>query len=301
MAAAALKTADPDDDDRDLEQLLVDGLVDLDSVARVRRVRLQMTEQTVYVNTPGSSGRAEALRAESMRRALVATDAIPSYGPNGEIVSLLAPLVSRTGAIDLFVLEADQSGEGLSPIHGAMLAALRDQASAALAVRHAQAEARLDPLTGCLNHGAMNAVLEREVARAERGSGRLACVMLDLDEFKSVNERYGHPVGDRILRGVARAMLEECRPYDSCCRYGGDEFLIILPDIGTAEAVRTAERLRGAVARSTIEHDGESFSVAATAGVAEWRRGETADQLIRRVDQGLIAGKAAGKDGIGLA
>ena len=301
MAAAALTTADPCGDDRDLEELVVDGLADLGSGARVRRVRLQAKEQTVYGPASGSIGRAEALRAESMRRALAATDPIPSYGPDGEIVSLMAPLVSRTGAIDLFVLEAEPSAEGLSPVHGAMLVTLRDQAAAVLAVRHAQAEARLDPLTGCLNHGAMNAQLEREVARAQRGSGRLACVMLDLDNFKSINERCGHPVGDRILRGVARAMLAECRPYDSCCRYGGDEFLVILPDVGIAEALPMAERLRAAVARSSVDHDGEPRSVAATAGVAEWRSEETADQLIRRVDQALIVGKGAGKDGIGLA
>ncbi|MBA2644717.1 MAG: GGDEF domain-containing protein, partial [Solirubrobacterales bacterium] len=142
---------------------------------------------------------------------------------------------------------------------------------------------------------------EREVARAQRRSGRLACVMLDLDDFKCINECFGHPVGDRILTAVSEAMLDQCRTYDSCCRYGGDEFMVILPDTGIADAIQTAQRLRAAVAGSEVEHDGEIHSVMATAGVADWQVGETAAQLIQRVDQALIAGKGAGKDGIGLA
>ena len=236
-----------------------------------------------------------------MRQALEAVEQIDRRGTGGEVVALMAPLVSRTGAIDLFVLESEATPEGLSSIHSAMVATLRDQAAAALAVRGAQAEARLDPLTGCLNHGAMKAQLEKEVARAQRRSGRLACVMLDLDDFKCINERFGHPVGDRLLRTAAAAMLEECRSYDFCCRYGGDEFLVILPDTGIVDAVRTAERLRAAVARSTVEHDGETIAVHATAGVADWQVGESAATLVERVDQALIAGKGAGKDGIGLA
>ncbi len=301
MAAAALRAPDPDLDDQDVEALIVDGLLGVDSAARVRRIRLQVSDQKVYEPLPGPLARAQALGESSMRRALTATDPLAGRDENGVVVSLMAPLVSRTGAIDVFVIEAESSGAGLSALHREMLATLRDQAAAALAVRHAQAEARLDPLTGCLNHGAMVAQLEREVARAQRGSGQLTCVMLDLDDFKCVNERCGHPVGDRILSAVARAMLEECRTYDSCCRYGGDEFMVILPDTGIADAVRTAERLRAAVARSGVDHDEKTLSVAATAGVADWQVGETAAQLIQRVDQALIAGKGAGKDGIGLA
>jgi diguanylate cyclase (GGDEF)-like protein len=147
----------------------------------------------------------------------------------------------------------------------------------------------------------MKSQLEKEVARAQRRSGRLACVMLDLDDFKGVNENNGHPVGDRLLRTAAAAMLGECRSYDFCCRYGGDEFMVILPDSGIVDAVRTAERLRAAVACSVVEHEGNRIVVHATAGVAEWQVGESAAAFLERVDQALIAGKAAGKDGIGLA
>ena len=301
LAAVALKPAETQADDQDVSELLVDGFLDVGSVARVRKIRLHVAEQTVYEPKPIASRQVEALSEATMRETLAAVEPIAQRGHSGEVVALMAPLVSRTGAIDLFVLESEVSAEGLSPIHSAMVATLRDQAAAALAVRGAQTEARLDPLTGALNHGAMKAQLEKEVARAQRRSGRLACVMLDLDDFKCVNERYGHPVGDRLLRTAAAAMLEECRSYDFCCRYGGDEFLVILPDTGIVDAVRTAERLRAAVARSVVEHDGENIAVHATAGVADWQVGESAASLVERVDQALIAGKGAGKDGIGLA
>ena len=301
LAAVALRPADSEPDDQDVAELLVDGLLDLGSAARVRRIRLQVAEQTVYEPQPVATGQVEALSEASMRQALAAVEPIAQRGGSGEVVALMAPLVSRTGAIDVFVLESAPNAEGLLPIHSTMVATLRDQAAAALAVRHAQTEARLDPLTGCLNHGAMKSQLEKEVARAQRRSGRLACVMLDLDDFKCINERHGHPVGDRLLRAASAAMLEECRSYDFCCRYGGDEFLIILPDTGIVDAVRTAERLRAAVARSVVEHEGEAIAVHATAGVADWQVGESAATLVERVDQALIAGKGAGKDGIGLA
>ncbi len=301
LAAVALKSADVETDDQDVSELLVDGLLDLRSAARVRRIRLHVAEQTVYEPQPVETRQVEALSESSMREALAAVEPMAQRGAAGQVVALMAPLVSRTGAIDVFVLESAPSDEGLSPVHSAMVATLRDQAAAALAVRRAQTEARLDPLTGCLNHGAMEEQLEKEVARAQRRSGRLACVMLDLDDFKCVNERHGHPVGDRLLRTAAAAMLEECRSYDFCCRYGGDEFMVILPDTGIVDAVRTAERLRAAVARSIVEHEGESIGVHATAGVADWQVGESAASFVQRVDQALIAGKGAGKDGIGLA
>ncbi|CAA9473744.1 MAG: diguanylate cyclase/phosphodiesterase (GGDEF & EAL domains) with PAS/PAC sensor(s) [uncultured Solirubrobacteraceae bacterium] len=301
LAAAALKPTDDESEDQDVSELLVDGLLDVGAVARVRKIRLHVAEQTVYEPEPLSAGQVEAVSASSMRETLSTVEPIARRGDEGEIVALMTPLVSRTGAIDLFVLEAGVGAEGLSPIHSAMVATLRDQAAAALAVRRAQTEARLDPLTGCLNHGAMKAQLDKEVARAQRRSGRLACVMLDLDDFKAVNESHGHPVGDQLLRTAAAAMLEECRSYDFCCRYGGDEFLVILPDTGIVDAVRTAERLRAAVARSVVEHGGATIAVQATAGVADWQIGESAASLLERVDQALIAGKGAGKDGVGLA
>jgi diguanylate cyclase (GGDEF)-like protein len=302
MAAAALAPPEPAREDHDVAELLVDGLLGVSSAARVRRVRLDVGQQTVYEAAhPEGERQAEALAEPAVRRAVSAIEPIPRRGPGGEVVALMAPLVSRAGSIDLFILEAQASGSGLTAQDSAVIATLRDQAAAALAVRQAQAEARVDPLTGCLNHGAMRAQLAKEIARVQRQQGRLSLVMLDLDDFKAINESHGHPVGDEVLRAVSTAMREQCRPYDSCCRYGGDEFVIILPDTGIVDAVRTAERLRAAIARAVVVLDGTEISVAATAGVADWHADESADALIERVDQALLAGKGAGKDGIGLA
>ena len=299
FAALMLSPAEPEQDDEDIVEALIAGLHRLVPDADVLRARFAMDadgdlrlRETVDVHQLRALGETE----ETLFAAVSATDPVSRRGPAGEVASLMVPLVLRGGVIDLVVLQAT-ADRRLSDTDALALSTLRDLAGAAVVGREAQDEARLDALTGCLNHGAMHAQLAREVARVERTGGRLACVMLDLDDFKAVNDRHGHPVGDDLLRAVAASVSAECRPYDSCCRYGGDEFLVILPDGDMTEALGAAERMRAAVARAAVTLDGEEISVTATTGVAARRTGDSAADLISGTDQALLRAKASQRKG----
>ena len=108
--------------------------------------------------------------------------------------------------------------------------------------------ASTDALTGLLNHGAMQVRVREEIARAAREEQPLCCVLIDLDDFKRVNDELGHPAGDELLRRVADALRAEVRPYDQVARYGGDEFVLVLPGAEEHTARVVAERVRVRVA-----------------------------------------------------
>ena len=168
---------------------------------------------------------------------------------------------------------------------------------AAAACRNASAHAglalaaRTDALTGCLNHSAMHDALGREIERCRRKGHALSLVIIDLDEFKQVNERHGHPAGDEVLRRVGESLRESVRAYDLVARYGGDEFAVIAMDAEEATATEVARRAVAAVgsALGTLGSAGEV--TAATAGVAEWQTGDSPSELIGRADRALLHGK----------
>jgi diguanylate cyclase (GGDEF)-like protein len=177
--------------------------------------------------------------------------------------------------------------------------ALADLAGTAIALRDARLAAAIDPLTGCLNHGAMRKRLAEEIARARRQGTPLAVTILDLDDFKRVNDTYGHPTGDALLRHVAEALRGEYRSFDQVARYGGDEFVVILPnvrgsraDIAASRALRVLREIH--IARPDGSHEGITVSC----GVAEWVEPESPVELLERADKALRGSKAAGKDGL---
>jgi diguanylate cyclase (GGDEF)-like protein len=167
------------------------------------------------------------------------------------------------------------------------------------AAEHAQLAlaARTDGLTGCLNRAALQDALRRELERARRTESGLSLAIVDLDDFKQVNERHGHQAGDEVLKHVGAALRDSVRAYDIVARYGGDEFVIIALDVGEEAAAdvvtRGLDEIRGRLA--DLGFGGEA--TLATAGVAGWRPGDSATMLIARADEALLYGKHEGSRG----
>ncbi len=209
--------------------------------------------------------------------------------------ALLVPL-SLAGQVEAVVVlvrrEAAPYGERAIEQAGALV----DQAAIALALLRARAEAGTDSVAGCLNHRAMRRRLHEEIGRAQRSGGRLSCAIVDLDDFKLVNDRYGHQVGDSILRQVAGALMGEFRAFDRVARYGGDEFVMILPNADIESAVAAAGRALQRM-RAVRFPDGSS-GMSASMGVAEWHEPMSGDELLEVCDAALLEGKRNGKGNV---
>jgi len=155
--------------------------------------------------------------------------------------------------------------------------------------------ARHDELTGLYNRRAFEDRAREAIARAKRYDRRVALLVLDLDGFKNVNDSYGHAAGDEVLRDIGRRIASRTRATDSACRMGGDEFLVLLEDIGDSESVeKFAERLVATI-REPVKLRGEALRVGASAGVAICpEAGGDSTQLTRAADLAMYAAKAAG-------
>ena len=164
-----------------------------------------------------------------------------------------------------------------------------------------QQAARTDALTGLLNHGAMQVRLREEIARAQRDGTVLSCVILDLDDFKRVNDSRGHQAGDALLRGVADLLRAELRPYDQVARYGGDEFVLLLPGSDEETACQVAERVRDAVAAQTEPGSRLELAGACSLGVAQWHAPLDAAALLEHADRALLLAKRTGKGRVAVA
>jgi two-component system cell cycle response regulator len=160
--------------------------------------------------------------------------------------------------------------------------------------------ARTDALTGVLNRGAIVGELEREAVRAAREGSLLGLGMLDVDRFKLVNDTHGHAAGDEVLREIVQRVLGVMRPYDAFGRFGGEEFLVIVPGCGEKELREVLERVRRAISRTPIVVDGHEVAVTASLGGVV-RAGDSADRLIARADDALYTAKEHGRDRVVLA
>lgn len=162
------------------------------------------------------------------------------------------------------------------------------------------AEARTDIVTGLKNRRAFNEELSRLFAQRQRLGGHFSLMMIDIDDFKNLNDTHGHLSGDVVLRSVGHVLSTTLREMDIVCRYGGDEFVAICPGAKLQEAAVAAERVRQAVANATVSLKRGSLQVTISLGVAEVTTAEIAESLIQRADDALFAAKHAGRNGIHL-
>ena len=161
---------------------------------------------------------------------------------------------------------------------------------------------RHDDLTGLLNRRALEESLTAQVQRSRRNAEPFCLLMLDVDHFKSINDRFGHAVGDQVLKHLSALLLGHVRAVDRVGRFGGEEFVVLLPGLALAAALPLAERLRHAIAAEPLAHADAAIALSASIGIAEWGgAGEEPSRLLVRADAALYQAKQHGRDRVASA
>lgn len=223
----------------------------------------------------------------------------PRYGTRSAMVlpivvrSRVLGIVSVTGRHDNGEFTADDMSR-LRSFAGPLALALQRERASLDAETFARAAA-VDPVSSLFNRRHFEARLEEEVQRASRHNMDLALVMLDLDDFKSVNDQYGHLAGDMTLRDIAEILHRSVRRFDVCARYGGEEFAILMPGAPSDMAAATAERIRARIAEHRSAHAGGQ-RITVSVGVASAWRGVSGWELLAAADRALYVAKHAGKN-----
>lgn len=219
-----------------------------------------------------------------------------TLGPNGRVVSWKVfkyPLVDASGSCSLACMSLDVTRE-----REAELEVQRVHEELQVLNEKLHTLSLTDALTGLMNRRALENCLERELARSARSHSQLCLLMLDLDNFKSFNDSFGHVQGDDALRRIAAIMKEGTRKADMLARYGGEEFLVILPDTGAVEAVQIAKRLCEAVSSATWEYRPITTSI----GVATLdQRSLQKMSFLDEADRALYAAKRRGRNQVCIA
>ena len=155
---------------------------------------------------------------------------------------------------------------------------------------------RVDALTGALNRKGMDEALEKEVARVHRRQSTLCLALLDIDNFKKLNDSLGHQAGDQALIHLANVTRDTLRPQDTLARYGGEEFVVLLPDTSLDDAIKAMTRVQRELTRKFFLHNNEKVLITFSCGVAEQGASESGADAVRRADQAMYLAKRAGKN-----
>lgn len=202
------------------------------------------------------------------------------------VKKIVAEIVSKTGNViesqSSFVNQLENAARDIEDLHHEL--------------RRQEELTHKDELTGLYNRRAFNGRLKEEVDRSRRSKAPLAMIMLDLDDFKSVNDDFGHLVGDRLLQKTAKVILNSVRLYDFTARFGGEEFAVICPETNLAEAVLAAERIREAMSKTNLAVKGRKLKVTTSLGVTVLRRNDEIRDFLERVDKLLYRAKQQGKN-----
>ena len=226
------------------------------------------------------------------------TEQIGRAGSIAELNEVMEAILRETRAVQADVIESRDR----------MVAAHRDVQEAEERIRALEAElremseqVRHDALTGTLNRRGLDEVFEREIARSERRGSPLCVALLDVDNFKRLNDTYGHAAGDDALKHLSGVVKDTLRTMDAVARMGGEEFLILLPETTVESAAQTMTRLQRELTKHFFLHDNEKLLITFSAGVALRRPGEDQASLVKRADQAMYQAKHTGKNRVVVA
>jgi diguanylate cyclase len=210
-----------------------------------------------------------------------------------ELSDVLDDLMQETRSIQL---DAQRSRDELVEMRGRVQGAEQEIAQLQVELAQASDMVRIDALTGMLNRKGMDEAITREVARARRRDAAMCLAMLDIDNFKKLNDTYGHEAGDQALVHLAQVVRETLRPQDTLARYGGEEFVVVLSDTGLDNAVKAMTRVQRELTRKFFLHGNEKLLITFSCGVAELGDDEDPTEAIKRADQAMYLAKRAGKN-----
>jgi diguanylate cyclase (GGDEF)-like protein len=230
---------------------------------------------------------------------------VQELGTDAPPVIFLTARAHPAGLLEGF--EAGAADYVTKPFRPAELMARVQAALRAKAIRDAYArEATTDPLTGVLNRRGLDGRVAEVVGLARRYARPLACLMIDIDHFKRINDTYGHPAGDEVLRVLAERLRQHTRVSDVVARYGGEEFTVLLPETDEEHAVAAAEKVRREIAAAPVVVEFEtgpaSIDLRASVGVASWNETMVGPaELFGAADQALYEAKRLGRDRVVVA
>ena len=227
---------------------------------------------------------------------------------SGEVLGSLSfclgrkPVEERTTAVGDEVRQYNDNSDEVEQQEIEYLSIMGESVAIALAnIRLREAlrdQAVHDKLTGLFNRRFMDEVLDLELSRVERDKASLAVVMMDVDHFKKFNDRHGHDAGDMVLAALGGCLLRQTRKSDICCRYGGEELLVVLPDTDAAAAASWADTLRQAIENMILSHQGQQLGpVTVSCGVASYPlNANNKAELVKAADEALYRSKADGRN-----
>lgn len=208
--------------------------------------------------------------------------------------------IDKTGAVGLFAMSNVIVFAMLLAVLSAIFSSAITQTADEFAARNAELshQAATDPLTGLYNRRYLLDVLEQEALRYRRNGRPFAVIVGDIDHFKIINDRHGHHCGDAVLIAVAAALRESVRAPDLVARWGGEEFLVFLPETSLEEAINVAQRIQAQLAATPVAYAAQRLNVRMTLGVAPMLAASSVETLLRQADEALYRGKRAGRDRI---
>lgn len=220
-------------------------------------------------------------------------DKISKANDIGELSDVLDEVMRETRVIQL---NAQRSRDELAHMRSRVTEAEAEVTRLQDELAQASDMVRQDPLTGALNRKGMNEAMETEVARAKRHRSKLCLALLDIDNFKKLNDSLGHAAGDAALVHLAKVVQETIRPEDTLARYGGEEFVVLLPDTPVDHAVNAMVRVQRELTRRFFLHNNDKVLITFSCGVAELGPDEDPHEALKRADAGMYLAKRAGKN-----